>query len=272
MSGRLAGSLPGQEAPCQKDGTLIPETFELPRGSRVIRYNSLQVILLCFHKVGPFAEEGRRLNIEPQSLGRLVSWLKKGGRPFIQAGDLAGSWPKGGVCLTFDDCYTSALTYGKDVLLKQGVTGSFFSVSSHVGGASDWDAPDSRPLASWEELREAEEEGFEIGCHTATHPKLGELRLEDQKKEIQACTDRLVKEGLTPRSFCLPYGSLNDQTEKAILESGYKVGLALAKRLPKPSDSRLLLPRVVVAFSDTPASLAYKLWVKPHVYTLIGRH
>lgn len=271
MSGRLAVSLPGQEAPCQKDGTLIPETFELPLGSRDIRYNSLQVILLCFHKVGPLAEEGRRLNIEPHSLGRLVAWLKKGGRPFIQACDLNKPWPKRAACLTFDDCYTSTLTYGREVLLQQGVTASFYAVSSHVGGASDWDAPDSRPLACWDLLRIAQEEGFEIGCHTATHPKLGELALEAQKHEMQQCSERMRQEGLNPRSFCLPYGSHNQQTPQAIKESGFEVGLALAKRLPKPSDSRLLLPRVVVACSDTPASLAYKLWVKPRLYALIGR-
>jgi len=230
------------------------------------------VILLCFHKVGPHSEEGRRLNIEPQSLGRLVAWLKKGGRPFVQAAELSAPWPKNGVCLTFDDCYTSTMTYGTDVLLQQGVTGSFYAVSSHVGGASDWDVPNARPLASWEQLRTAQSQGFEIGCHTATHPKLAELTLSSQKAEIQQGAARMREEGLSPRSFCLPYGSLNEKTAQAIQESGFDVGLALAKRLPKPSDSRLLLPRVVVAFSDTPASLAYKLWVKPHVYTLIGRH
>lgn len=271
MSGRLAVSLPGQEAPCQKDGTLIPETFELPLGSRDIRYNSLEVILLCFHKVGPLAEEGRRLNIEPHSLGRLVAWLKKGGRPFIQARELNKTWPKAGVCLTFDDCYTSALTYGREVLLQQGVTASFYAVSSYVGGASEWDAPDSRPLATWDQLRSAQEDGFEIGCHTATHPKLGDLPLEAQKQEIQQCAEWMRREGLHASSFCLPYGSHNQHTRQAIMDSGFEVGLALAKRLPKPSDSRLLLPRVVVACSDTPSSLAYKLWIKPRLYALMGR-
>lgn len=229
------------------------------------------MILLCFHKVGPCSEEGRRLNIEPFSLSRLIDWLKNGGRPFVQARALSAEWPIDGVCLTFDDCYTSTMTYGVEVLARHEVTGSFYAVSSHVGGSSAWDGNEARPLASWDLLRSASQAGFEVGCHTASHRKLGDLSLEDQREEIQNGSEGMKQEGLNPQSFCLPYGSQNSFTAQAIRESGYSVGLALAKRLPKLTDDRLLLPRVVVACSDTPSSLAYKMWIKPRIYSLIRR-
>ncbi len=229
------------------------------------------MITLCFHKVGPVQEEGRSLNIEPANLKRLVRWLKRGQNPFIPAWQLASAWPEKGVCLTFDDCYVSTLTYGIEVLREEGVTASLYAVSNLVGQSSTWDGTLARPLADWDLLREAEAEGFEIGCHTASHARLGDLDFEEQKREIIDCTLRMRTEGLDPKSFCLPYGSLNGHTADAIETSGYKVGLALGKRTAKGSDNRLLLPRIVVAYSDSPASLAYKLWVKPRIYRLIGR-
>lgn len=229
------------------------------------------MITLCFHKVGPFQEEGRSLNIEPANLKRLVRWLKKGQGPFIQAWQLADPWPEKGVCLTFDDCYLSTMTEGMEVLQEEAVTASFYAVSNLVGQSSTWDGTLARPLADWDLLRQAEAAGFEIGCHTASHARLGDLELENQKSEIIDCTLRMKAEGLDPKSFCLPYGSFNHQTAEAISSCGYKVGLALNKRSASASDNKLLLPRVVVAYSDSPASLAYKLWVKPKLYRLLGR-
>lgn len=229
------------------------------------------MITLCFHKVGPAEVEGRSLNIEPLNLKRLIRWLKTNQGPFVSAYKLAEPWPEKGVCLTFDDCYLSALTHGIEVLKEEAVIGSFYAVSNLVGQSSAWDGRLARPLADWDLLRQAERDGFEIGCHTASHARLGDLSYEGQKDEISACTDRMVEEGLTPRSFCLPYGSSNDDTAAAIEACGYKVGLALAKRSADIGDDLRLLPRVVVAYSDSPSSLAYKLWVKPKLYRLIGR-
>ena len=229
------------------------------------------MITLCFHKVGPIEEEGRSLNIEPANLKRLIKWLKNREGQFVQAWQLADPWPKKGICLTFDDCYLSTLTHGLEVLREEAVTGSFYAVSNLVGKTSAWDATLARPLADWDLLRNAQAEGFEIGCHTASHVRLGDLDLEQQRKEILVCSEKMRQEGLDPKSFCLPYGSYNGQTAGAIDACGYKVGLALNKRSATESDNKLLLPRVVVACSDSPASLAYKLWVKPKLYRLLGR-
>ncbi len=229
------------------------------------------MITLCFHKVGPIKEEGRSLNIEPENLRRLIRWLKKNNGPFIPAWKLQEPWPAKAACLTFDDCYTSALTYGTEVLRSEAVSASFYAVSGLTGKASEWDGSLARPLADWDLLRQTEEEGFEIGCHTATHARLGTLSYSEQIAEISACTEHMRQEGLNPRSFCLPYGSHNSDTAKAIEECGYSVGLALGKKTAQQRDDLRLLPRVVVAYSDSPSSLAYKLWVKPKLYQLIRK-
>ncbi len=221
------------------------------------------MLILCLHKVGPQGAEGRFLNMEPERLRRNIRFLKRRGLAFVQAKDLRGILPERSVCLTFDDCYTSTMTHGVSVLRQEGVTASFYAVAGLVGKASEWDADRARPLADWAELRQAASEGFEIGSHTYSHAHLGELSLEDQIAEIRKGDLKMKEEGLPPTSFCLPYGSQNEHTPSAIKNCGHLVGLALGKRLATGADDRLLLPRVILAYSDGSAGLMYKAWVRP---------
>ncbi|MFX9093403.1 polysaccharide deacetylase family protein, partial [Acinetobacter baumannii] len=84
--------------------------------------------VFCYHKVGPEAEEGRYLNIDPENLRSHIRFFKRRNIPLIAAKDIpttTGSF----ACLTFDDCYTSTLTYGLDVLQSEGVTATLYAVS-----------------------------------------------------------------------------------------------------------------------------------------------
>ncbi len=74
---------------------------------------------------------------------------------------------------------------------------------------------------------------------------------------------RFISEGLHPKSFCFPYGSLSRQSVEQVKIAGYKVGLALGKRPARSEDNRLSLPRIVVAYSDSLPMLLFKLHVKP---------
>lgn len=221
------------------------------------------MILLCYHKVGPAAEEGRRLNIEPASLRRQVRWLRRRGGQFIHARELARPWPSRGVCLTFDDGYVSTLTHGVEALLAEGAVGSIYAVADLVGRSSEWDKGNERPLADWRLLLDAQAKGIEIGNHTCVHPHLGNMALAEQAAEIGRAHEVLTANGIDSQSFCLPYGSHNAETSEAVAQTGYEVGLALRKRLPRPDDDRRLLPRIVVAYSDGVVGLIYKLKVKP---------
>jgi peptidoglycan/xylan/chitin deacetylase (PgdA/CDA1 family) len=219
--------------------------------------------ILCYHKVGSEAEEGRSLNIEPERLEQHIAFLKRRGLKFILAQNLAKGWSTKSVCLTFDDAYLSALTYGKEAMLRQEVRGVYYVVSSLVGETSAWDGDLARPLAGWDLLNQAAAEGFELGNHTSHHPRLAELSLDKQRQTIRECQSFLAAQGVSGSSFCYPYGSLNEDSLRALSETGYSVGMALGKRFARESDSLLKLPRIVMAFSDSLPMLYYKLYVKP---------
>lgn len=155
------------------------------------------------------------------------------------------------------------MVHAPSIFEEFGVRATFYAVAGRVGGTSDWDGQLARPLANWDQLREAEARGHEIGNHSYNHLRLAELPEIQQLSEVQAAHDRLTEERLHPRSFCYPYGSHNEATLQQLKTAGYGVGLALGKRIAHDYDNRLAIPRVVVAYSDALPMLLYKLLIKP---------
>jgi peptidoglycan/xylan/chitin deacetylase (PgdA/CDA1 family) len=220
-------------------------------------------VILCYHKVGPEAEEGRRLNVEPSRLRSHAAFFARRGVPFVLPRDLAGSWPVSSVCFTFDDAYTSAVLYAPAVLEEFGARGAFYAVTSLVGQSSTWDGNLARPLANWDHLRELDAKGHEIGNHTAHHPHLDVLSPSEQSEEVESAAQAFSTQGLSVLSFCYPYGGIGGVG--AIAAAGYKVALGLDKRIATDAHDRLRLPRIVVAFSDTIPMLLYRVYVRPRL-------
>lgn len=223
----------------------------------------MKVVSLCYHKVGTEADEGRRLNVHPQRLDSHIRFFKRRGFDFVKAGDLA-SWPtRSTVCFTFDDGYTSTVENGEPVFNQHQVPMTIYIISDKVDEMSSWDGDLASPLASWETLRAVQARGHEIGNHTATHPHLNQLSLSEQHDEILRCDEAMKANGLESKSFCYPYGHLNDESVQALRNLGHKVGMAIGKRPAEKSDDPLVFPRIVVAYGDAIPLLLYKLHLRP---------
>jgi peptidoglycan/xylan/chitin deacetylase (PgdA/CDA1 family) len=223
----------------------------------------MRATILCYHKVGPAAEEGRRLNVEPARLRSHVAFFARRRRPFVRAADLAAPWPEGAVCFTFDDAYASTMANAPAILESFGARGTFYAVAGKVGGASDWDGPAARPLAPLEALLDAQARGHEIGNHTFSHPHLDQLAPEAQAREVDEADAWLRERGLEPGSFCYPYGGYDADAIRAAAR--YPVALALRKRLATSEDDPHALPRVVVAYGDALPLLLYRLYIRPRL-------
>jgi peptidoglycan/xylan/chitin deacetylase (PgdA/CDA1 family) len=217
--------------------------------------------ILCYHKVGPVAEEGRGLNIEPSRLLSHVRFFTRRRWKVVLARDLADKWPDRSVCFTFDDAYSSTMASAPSILEQCGARGCFYAVPGLVGSTSSWDGDKARPLADWETLRSARDAAHEIGNHTWDHVHLSRLGREEQVEQIRSADTRLREEGLEATSFCYPYGSVGDTS--VLAESGYPVGLALGKGAARVSDDRLALPRIVIAYGDALPLLLYKMYIRP---------
>lgn len=219
--------------------------------------------ILCYHKVGNEATEGRWLNIHPERLRQHIRFFKRRGRKFVTSKGLAGKLPENAVCLTFDDAYCSMMQNGLAVLRGERVTASIYVVAGKVGTESDWDGERAAKLSDWPEIVAAAKEGFEIGNHTHSHADLSLLNQDQQHAEFSECQTALEAHGIRAGSTAFPYGKFNDHTREAAETAGIQVGLALGKRIARESDDRLSLPRIILSYGDSIPMLMYKLWVRP---------
>ena len=88
-----------------------------------------------------------------------------------------------------------------------------------------------KPCITWRQAEELLREGWEIGAHTATHPKLAEV-LDDEGPE--AMMDEIERSnesyranlGFVPDHFAYPSGSRDERTD-SMLASALQVAAAL---------------------------------------------
>lgn len=221
-------------------------------------------VILCYHKVGPATQNGKRLNVEPATLARQVAFFRRRG-PVVLVRDL--STPPTGrfAAFTFDDAYADTMAHAPEILERESVLGTFYAVPNLVGARSEWDGELAAPLADWPALKSAAARGHEIGNHTSDHPHLDRLSRQDQVAQLLEARNRLEAHGLTTTTVCFPYGSHNDETLAAMDATGYRVGVALGKRPTNPTEDRRRLSRVVVGYSDGLALLMYKIHLRPRL-------
>ncbi len=226
-------------------------------------------LLLCYHKVGPVGAEGRWLNVEPQRLAaHLAHFVRRGWG--VRAASEAHRRERGTVGFHFDDAYASAVEAAPPVFARHGVPATFFVVPSQVGGSSVWDEGRAAPLAGLDALRRARDAGHEIANHTLTHPRLADLGIEAQTREIAEARESLLRLGLLDPELsptvCYPWGGHDPATTPAALAAaGVAVGFSLAKRPARPEDPLWALPRLAVAYSDSIPKLLYKIHVRPRL-------
>ena len=76
---------------------------------------------------------------------------------------------------------------------------------------------------SWDELGELASEGWEIGSHTRTHPRLPRLDGDALREELARIAGRVLQEGPCGRcrSIAYPYGDCSATVVRAAREAGY---------------------------------------------------
>ncbi|MDX2065368.1 MAG: polysaccharide deacetylase family protein [Fimbriimonadaceae bacterium] len=231
----------------------------------------MATLILCYHKVGPEAEEGRFLNVSPDGLRRHVAFLARRGFRGVplrelNPGELTRGRHQRHVVMTFDDAYDSAVRHAPPVLEAAGWRGTFFAVPGMAESA--WDQERARPLATEADLRTLVQRGHEVGNHSMTHPHLAGLPRRMVLDELHAAQQLLAAFGIRATTMCYPYGSYDANVLRVVKRFGFRYAVTLRKGLVPADAPPLELPRVVVGFRDTPALLTYKIWVRPKLARL----
>ncbi len=99
------------------------------------------------------------------------------------------------IALTFDDGPNTVITpQVLDLLEEHGILASFFLIAQNI-------TPESAEV-----VRRAKAMGCDIENHTLTHPFMDKLSLEEIRKEVDTCTEKIVAiTGEEPKFFRPPF-------------------------------------------------------------------
>ena len=155
--------------------------------------------------------------------------------------------PEKPVVVSFDDGYLSHYVSARPILLKAGWPGVLNLKTGNIdpkGGLAPW------------QVKALVAAGWEIGAHSVTHADLTTLDAAGLDREVAGSRRELEKQfGVKVETFCYPAGKYDAEAEQAVRRAGFSTATTVDPGIASPKDNQLLLPRVRVNGSDSPAAV-----------------
>ncbi len=102
-------------------------------------------------------------------------------------------------------------------------------------------------VLTWDEIIEMSDNGISFGAHTASHPCLSAIPIEEAKMEIEKSGKKISEKiGKKVTAFAYPFGSASDvniQVRNAVAEAGYSCACLLINGTNLKGDDLFLLKR-----------------------------
>lgn len=235
------------------------------------------VLVLCYHALSEHWPAA--LSITPTAFERQIAGMvRRGwvGSTFTEA--VFAPTRRRTLAVTFDDAYLSVATRAAPILERLGVPATVFVPTDWPDRAAPmrWPGIDHwlgtaheaelTPL-TWEGLRQLADQGWEIGSHTCSHPRLSALDNHDLMRELTVSRSACEAAIRRPcRSIAYPYGDVDARVVAATGAAGYEAAAALPGTFGSPT--ALEWPRVGVWHVDGQRSWRFALKVASPVRRL----
>ena len=221
---------------------------------------NLDVLVLCYHAVSPTWEAA--LSVTPGLLeAQLRMLVRAGWRGTTFHDAVAGPSAGPALAITFDDAYLSVLQLAYPILSELGLPATVFAPTALISdlrrplswpGIAAWAQTPHRgelEAMSWSDLRFLAAQGWEIGSHTRTHPRLTQLDDAELSTELEGsrleCASNL---GIACDTIAYPYGDVDARVAAAASAAGYTAAAALSSSLRPDGPHRW--PRVGIYHGD----------------------
>lgn len=143
-----------------------------------------------------------------------MEWLKQSGWRGLNVSE-AIQYPETGasVCITFDDGCETDLIAAAPVLRKFGFNATFYLTAGFLGTPG---------YLKPEQVRELDAQGFEIGCHSMTHPYLSDIDEAALRREILDAKIQIEQiVGHPIKHFSCPGGRYDERALQMARQSGF---------------------------------------------------
>jgi peptidoglycan/xylan/chitin deacetylase (PgdA/CDA1 family) len=217
------------------------------------------VLVLCYHGISetwPASTSVKPGDFEEQ----LRDFVRRGYRGATFSEALTAPPHERTLAVTFDDAHRSVFELAAPAMARLGIPGTVYVPTDYAGTDEPmgWDGYDewlggeheSELLCmDWEQLRALAADGWEIGSHTCSHPRLSRLDEAEIATELRdsrrICEERM---GTPCTSIAYPYSDYDDRVVRAAGEAGYR----FACTVPRGPESPLALqwPRVGVYYGE----------------------
>jgi len=172
------------------------------------------IAVLVFHRIAD--DRANAWTTPTDTFTRAIDWLQANfdliSLEETQRRMVAGSNERAAVAITFDDGYQDNCRVALPLLIRRKIPCTYFvSVGPTLGGTPfDHDLKLRKPLVpnSPAELKTLAEAGIDIGCHTRTHPDLGQVREGKRLVDeiVTARNELMIAIGQPVRYFAFPFG------------------------------------------------------------------
>lgn len=223
-------------------------------------------ILMYHHVHAASAEEGvvhRDSYLDAAMFTSHLDWLRRHRWSAVTLAEAltAPHTPRRSVVITFDDACVCFRDVVAPALLERSQRATVFAVSGELGGTNRWDhaAGERREtLLGAGDLKRLAEQGMEIGCHGKSHADL--TRVADLSAEVAgAKADLEVAIEREVRTFCYPYGALDERVRRAVQEAGFAGAASIFGHPGASTGDRFALPRMIIRHGESTFELALKV-------------
>ena len=178
------------------------------------------VPILEYHMIGTVKDpSGDAYAVPADEFRRQLDYLTENGYTtitmleFVKASKGKFTLPEKPIILTFDDGYKDNYTTMLPLLEERGMKATVFMVTNDIG---------TEGYLTWEDLRDMQDRGLEIGSHTANHLPLTELSPQKQDEEVRLSKLLMEWNGIkTVFSFSYPNGVYDDTSPELLQKNEY---------------------------------------------------
>lgn len=121
--------------------------------------------------------------------------------------------PEAMVTFTFDDVPKSVLTVGLPILEKYQYPATVYVETRNTDN-------NLKGYMNWDDVKKADQAGWEIAAHTHTHPHMTKLSDAEILDDLLTSTQDLADHGYAPVDFASPFGDVDDRV-LAIIKKHY---------------------------------------------------
>lgn len=211
------------------------------------------VPVICYHSVTEDQSKKGSIVIPKDKFREQLKTIKDNGYTTLTMSELKDYLfkdkpiPEKSVIITFDDGYRDNYTNAFPIIKELNMKVTIFVIASYIN---------KELYLTGDQIKEMSDYGMDIESHTLSHKRLSALPYEEQLKELKKSKEAI--EGITNKpviSIAYPEGIYNDNTKKAVVDSGYSMGFTIERGYADRNDNLAKLNRICIDYTYKPNNI-----------------